>query len=330
MAEYGIMLNKKRVNLGEEIPLATPFIIQLEVTGRCNLKCSFCPVNDKAVQKFMHRDDMTEETFDEFLRQCKEFGQPIKVLRFIGNGEPLLNKNIVSFVHKAKMSECFNRIEITSNGTLLNKKLSKELIEAGLDTLKISLEAIDETSFYDIAGVHINLVQLYQELEFFYSIRSNCKLYIKTTDIALKTEERRKQFISEYEKICDYIFIETITDIWPEYTTSTEKKQRYEQHKIPRAPVCIQPFDLMNITADGTVEPCCADWKRELSLGNISENTLFSIWNGKKLKSLRLKLLNKEMGVPCKKCGFPSVSQNDYIDNSIDQILERLGNNNNA
>ncbi len=324
MAEYGTMINTNRVNLEKEIPIMAPFIIQLEVTGRCNLKCNFGPVNDRSVQNFMHRDDMTVELFDRFLQQCREFGQPIKVLRFIGNGEPFLNRNITTFVRKAKESECFNKIEITSNGTLLNEQLSRELVEAGLDTLKISLEAVDDATFYDIAGVHVDISKLRNELEFFYKNRSECKLYIKTTDVALNTEEQHQKFISEYESICDYFFVEKITDIWPEYSSNIGKKQRYNRTDVPSDPICIQPFDLLSITADGTVSPCCADWKRELVLGNIAEKSLLDMWEGEELKKLRIQLLKKERDLPCKVCGFPSVSQNDFIDDEAEHILERL------
>lgn len=83
----------------------------------------------------------------------------------------MLNKNIAEFVEQAKKSEAFEKIEITSNGTLLNSHLSDKLIDSGLDTLKISLEAIDEEKFYEIAKVRVDIDELYNNIKYFYDNR---------------------------------------------------------------------------------------------------------------------------------------------------------------
>lgn len=149
-------------------------------------------------------------------------------------------------------------------------------------------------------------------------------MYIKTTNIALD-EDKRDDFINHWGKICDYIFVENVSDIWPEYTVSSSVN-RYGDIEVPKIknPICIQPFELLAVTADGEVMPCCADWKRKLSLGNINDISLVDIWNGEGLRNIQCYLLNKICITPCNDCGFSIVSQRDYIDSKSDEILQRL------
>lgn len=73
MSVYSEMVNKNRVDLASVITLPAPFIIQLETSGFCNLKCSFCPVNDENAQKYLNKAMMTTEIFEKFILQCKAF-----------------------------------------------------------------------------------------------------------------------------------------------------------------------------------------------------------------------------------------------------------------
>ncbi|MDR0986638.1 MAG: SPASM domain-containing protein [Ruminococcus sp.] len=323
MAVVSDMYNKNRVDLSEAIPLKTPFIIQLEPSGFCNLKCVFCTVNDPIAEPFLKKDTMTFETFKKFTDDCKLFPEKIKILRIIGNGEPLMNKQIVDFVSYAKQSGTFEKIEITTNATLLSEKLSLDLVNAGLDILKISLEAIDDETFKEVTKVAVETEKLKERIKFFYQNRGNSIVYIKCTDIALKTEEKRQQFLDEYGEISDYIYIENVANIWYDFGEKSEDiKNRYGREG--GGDVCVQPFKLLAVCADGTVLPCCADWKRLIPLGNISDKPLTEIWNGENLRNLRLNLLEENAGYPCSECSFQKVSQNDNITEKRAIIAERL------
>jgi len=328
MALVSDMLNTNRINLADAIPLPAPLVIQAEPSGFCNLKCVFCPVNDVNVQKYLKKDTMTLLTFKKMVDQCADFPQAVKILRLIGAGEPLLNKNLPEMIVYAKQSKAFEKIEITTNGTLLNPDVSTSLIESGLDILKVSLEATDDERFNEISGVRLRVDEIKENIKFFYRNRKDCLVYIKTSDAAVRNEAEKQFFFKEYDDICDYIFVENVVQIWPEYDVKTAQadKTRYGRSEKIEKPVCVQPFKLLSITADGEVFPCCADWKRQLSLGNINDISLMEMWNGNKLLRLRLSLLKNNAVTPCSVCDFQRVSQNDNIDSEKEKIIVRLGN----
>lgn len=325
MAKIGNLFNPSRINLGEAIPLNTPLVIQLETCGFCNLKCKFCPGG--TADSGIIRDMMSVETFKLFLTQCREFPEKIKILRIIGIGEPLLNGNVAEFVSEAKRSGIFEKIEITTNGTLLTRELSDKLIDAGLDTLLVSLEATDENKFEEIAGVHISINELYGNIAYFFKrSRNKCILYVKSTDLAFNMESEREEFYEKWGEICDEIQIEHVYENWPEFQAGTDGNSvRFDlkQYKKTKK-VCVQPFKLLCLAANGDVMPCSVDWKRTLLLGNIYQTRLAQIWNSEQLRKLRISLLRQEKCEYCRVCSVSKSNQPDDIDEYVQRILARL------
>ena len=83
----------------------------------------------------MRREDGYKKIIDDI---CK-FEKPIKVLRLYKDGEPLLNPHFADMIRYAKEKKCAERIDTTTNASLLNPKISLEIIEAGLDRINISI-----------------------------------------------------------------------------------------------------------------------------------------------------------------------------------------------
>jgi radical SAM protein with 4Fe4S-binding SPASM domain len=321
------MVNTNRINLSDAIPLPTPFTIHVEPSGFCNLRCVFCPVNDEHVQRYLKKDTMKLQTFIHVTDQCAQFPQAIKVLRFVGFGEPLLNKNLPEMIAYAKQSGVFNKIEIITNGTLLKPELSDKLIKAGLDILRISLEAIDDKRFYEISGISLNVEKIKENITYFYDNRKDCVVYIKTIDAAIRNEAEKQTFFTEYGTICDYIFIENITSTWPEYDVKIGQieKDIYGCEISNEKAVCCQPFKALFVTADGEVLPCGSDWKRQLSLGNLHETPLLKIWKGNKLLQLQLSLLKGKYNSLCSSCDkHTRCDAADNIDCAKGEIINRL------
>ncbi len=90
----------KRIKLAEVLPLSTPLVVQIFPIYACNFKCNYCIfqldknergfISDKAVMNF--------NLYKKVIKELSLFPNKIKVLRFVGIGEPLLHKNIVDMI----------------------------------------------------------------------------------------------------------------------------------------------------------------------------------------------------------------------------------------
>ena len=85
----------------------------------------------------------------------------------------------------------------------------------------------------------------------------------------------------------------------------TLKNEEFELKalKEPLKQPCYYPFYKILIDHDGDVLMCSNDWKKEKTMGNLSNDSLLTIWSNDKFIDLRKKLLNSDRNhKPCNVC----------------------------
>jgi len=117
--------------------------VYIEPTSRCNLSCRTCIRN--AWQK--PQGNMSSSTFDRLIKSLRELLFPPDVF-FGGFGEPLLIPRIAEMV--ARVKAVAGKVEIITNGMLLTDQLSRELIDAGLDMLWVSVDGATAEHYSDV------------------------------------------------------------------------------------------------------------------------------------------------------------------------------------
>ncbi|MBI3151749.1 MAG: SPASM domain-containing protein [Chloroflexi bacterium] len=126
--------------------------VYIEPTVACNLDCITCFRNswDQPIGR------MTEETFESILNGLKKM-DPIPSVYFGGIGEPLFHVKTVEWIRRVK--ELGVKVELITNGTILTEKKSRELIDAGLDVLWVSLDGATPEGFADVRlGAELPLI----------------------------------------------------------------------------------------------------------------------------------------------------------------------------
>lgn len=116
--------------------------LRLSVTDRCNLRCQYC-MPETGIEKMKHEDILTLEELDALVSEFVALG--IDKIRLTG-GEPLVRLGIVDLVKKIKSHPGIKDLSMTTNGLLLAKH-AKDLKEAGLDRVNISLDTLDPHKF---------------------------------------------------------------------------------------------------------------------------------------------------------------------------------------
>ena len=117
--------------------------LRISVTDLCNLRCRYCMPQGGIVDKKTHSDMLTLEEIFQAVKACASLG--IKKVRITG-GEPLIRKGISSLIRNISEIESISDIAMTTNGILL-KKYAKELKDAGLKRVNISLDTMNEEKY---------------------------------------------------------------------------------------------------------------------------------------------------------------------------------------
>jgi MoaA/NifB/PqqE/SkfB family radical SAM enzyme len=120
-----------------------PVCLYLEVTNRCNLLCTTCP---RTYVELEPPADMSWDLFRRIVDQVPEVSRAV----MHGVGEPMLVRNLPKMVRYLKDRGVY--VLFNTNGTVLNEKNGRALVDAGLDELRVSLDASNAKSYLKVRG----------------------------------------------------------------------------------------------------------------------------------------------------------------------------------
>jgi MoaA/NifB/PqqE/SkfB family radical SAM enzyme len=131
------------VDADREVPEHEPVCLYLETTNRCNLLCTTCP---RTYAELEPPADMSWELFTSIVDQIPNLGRAV----LHGVGEPMLVKHLPRMVRYLKDRGTY--VLFNTNGTVLNEKNGRALIEADLDELRVSFDASNAESYLAVRG----------------------------------------------------------------------------------------------------------------------------------------------------------------------------------
>ncbi len=323
-------IESNRVELGDFVPLKTPYVLMIDPSSACNQKCIFCPTGNPDVIKDTGRYQgiMHYDLYKRIIDGLNDFESPIKTLRLYNQGEPLLNPNFPDMISYARKSKKILRIDTTTNGILLNPELNKKIINAGIDQINISVNGVNSEQVLKFTRTKIDFEKYIKNIENLYKNKGNCKIHIKAIKQNLSSEDEVK-FYGLFGNLADSIFLENLSPVWPEFHFDNAKiiigSGQYGQTLLEKQ-VCPYIFYIIVVNSDGTVSTCNQDWKRRLIVGNTAIKSLKDIWFGDNLNRYRFIHLDGERKniETCANCDAISYCTLDNIDSSSSEIKYRL------
>jgi cyclic pyranopterin phosphate synthase len=321
-----------RSPLAQKLPLATPYTLNIFPSNACNFRCNYCVQSltpELLARKYaFKREIMSLEVFGKIVQQAGRFPGKLRLMSFLGQGEPMVNPSLSAMIRHAKESEVAGRVDIVTNASLLTREKSDELIDSGLDVLRVSVQGMDSEKFRSVAQVDLDFDEFMSNVSYFFEkSRDRCKVYVKIMDSCLG-KGQDKLFYEIFDKISDRMFIEQIKPVYDgvdygrfEILSTTDRRGVEHERRL----VCPQPFYSMSIWPNGDVIPCSAIHKVNC-LGNVNTSNLVEMWKSKSLRDFRIFQLRKlrsghpQCGVCCAPddCAHPE----DVLDNDATRLAE--------
>src|SRR5436305_2928815 len=126
-----------------EVARRPPVCLYLEVTNRCNLLCTTCP---RTFEDLEPPADMSWQLFANIVDQFPNIARVV----LHGIGEPMMVRALPRMIRYLKDRGTY--VLFNTNGTLLSAKKARELIDSGLDELRVSLDAAEPKAFELVGG----------------------------------------------------------------------------------------------------------------------------------------------------------------------------------
>jgi radical SAM protein with 4Fe4S-binding SPASM domain len=278
----------------------------IEITNLCNLSCEFCPRTQRAFEF------MKIETFAKILEQIKNHTEYIF---FHVKGEPLLHPHIDEFLDLSY--EKGFKVNITTNGTLINDVRSKILMKSALRQVNFSLHSFDgnekSTNKYEYIN---NIISFVQEANKNTNMLISLRLWNLDRDNKTNIQRKRngeilsiieKEFNLTYKiqekiepgrgiKLLDRVYLNQDHEFkWPDLNEKEDNGSGF----------CYGLRNQVAILVDGTVVPCCLDGDGVINLGNINENDFSEILESERANNLFEGFSRREVVEElCRKCGY--------------------------
>lgn len=285
--------------------LPAPKSVKIEITASCNYRCSFCV---KSLRP--DKGEMDRQFYSRIIREMRQAG--VEELGVFYIGESFTCTWLPEAIKEAK-DVGFPYVFLTTNGAQATPQKVAACFEAGLDSLKFSLNFVDPGQLRSIARVsEKNFEKAIENLKAAKTIRDaggfKCGLY--ASSIAFDGEQGDKM-LSLVNQIKPYVD----EHYWlPLYGMGGASKAAGWEPKpgnpgrlaaMRESLPCWSVFTEGHITKDGKLSACCFGHGSEDSLvmADLNEVSFEVGWNSVPYQKLREAHLNKDVrGTPCETC----------------------------
>lgn len=279
--------------------------IYIETTNVCNLNCNFCP-KTKREFKFMEKEE-----FKYIISQVKEFTDYIY---FHIMGEPLLNKNLEYFLQESDKNNL--KVNITTNGTLLNKVSDILINSKSLRQVNISLHSFEANEMTLELEEYIDTITNFiKEARASSDIICTMRLWNIDNEELKGANGLNNDILRLLEKNLNLDF--SLAEKLQENKRLTIKEKvnlnMAEKFKWPDIELLASSDEIfchglrnqIGILVDGTVVPCCLDSEGNINLGNIFEKSFKDIIEGERAINI-YEGFSRRKAVEdlCKSCGY--------------------------
>ncbi len=294
-----------------------PDVIRIESSGRCNFRCIHCPTGTVPNK----RPVLTREKYHLILDQFAANHFIPRVVVLYHGGESLLNVDLEYFIVTLKRLGVKKTV-ITTNGSMLTEARSTNIIEAGLDCLKVSFDGSSPEE-NDLIRQNGKFTRDVENVKTLLRIRkrlgrknpdviiSNIRICDKTILDRLNERgnfvfPRPPEYLTKYflDELPSVEFQSYPAMVWPGYTELRDFQVVTYPSEKPR--YCGSLFETTTILSNGDVVPCCYDLQGEEVFGNVFKTDVFSIWRGEMYESFRENFRNCKYSAICDKCNVVS------------------------
>jgi wyosine [tRNA(Phe)-imidazoG37] synthetase (radical SAM superfamily) len=290
--DQGSHVGRRLVNLAEtsQRTLTPPFPrqIQLETTNICNHSCSFCAY--PAMQR--EHGTMDKALFRRVVAEAYQLGA--REIGLFAGAEPLAYKGLEEMVAYCA-SLGYEYQYISTNGALGSPERFRKLMDAGLGSIKFSINAGTRESYRRVHGrddfdkvlANLRFVSEYRRglgRPFFLGVS-----FVAMDETAAEFEALKAQLGDAVDEVIYY----------------EANNQSGQMEGLPLVPFseCALPFNKLHVSLEGYVKACCNDYDNLLAIEDVKAAGLMAAWHSPRFQQLRQRHLDDDLqGTLCGKC----------------------------
>lgn len=278
-----------------------PLLVDLELSSVCNLRCPMCYTISPEFRKHVDAKIMD---FALFTRIIDEIGGKVPALRLSLRGESTVHPKFVECVRYAKQHG-MKEISTLTHGGRLTLDFFRQIQEAGIDWITISIDGVGET--YERIRKPIKFAEILDKIKAIKEYKDERGLHrpvIKVQGIWPAIAEDPQHYYDTFSPYVDLVAFNPLID-YLGHDTEIEYLENF---------TCPQQYQRLVIGADGLVMKCSNDEENREVIGDANRQTVHELWHGEAMQKVR-EMHKQPRGfmksAVCRRCYLPRKTEDE-------------------
>jgi len=281
-----------------KIDVAMPKNMMVELSNACNHACIFC-TNPHMTRKAARIDT---NLLHRVMQQARDEG--VEEIGFYTTGDPFIHKDLDKFTRRAKELD-FRYIYISTNGALATPKRAKAVIDAGMDSIKFSINAGSRDTYKLIHGED-DWDKVIGNLKFISEYRKSLNRPLALFVTCVVTNPMRHEVETFRSFIAPYVDEVNFFECGIQYGQMTAAQALLSGGSMPPPAdngICPLPFNRLHVTCEGYLTLCCVDYQNYLTVADLRQQSVREAWDSAEARDARRRHIERDLaGTLCGNC----------------------------
>ncbi|WP_420547765.1 radical SAM/SPASM domain-containing protein [Curvivirga sp.] len=269
-----------------------PKSINIELNNVCNHSCEFC------AYRLMEREigNIQKEKLEGWLTDAYRLGS--REIGLHSGAEPLASPLLEHFIKFSK-DVGYEYVYISTNGSLASPRRMQAILDAGIDSIKFSINAGDRETYKNIHGKD-HFDRVIENLIYTANNRVDGRPYLGVSFVENKNNTHS---IANLRKLVGHLVDEFV--VIPATNQSGQLSDSEVNMAEPVDAICGIPFNKVHISWEGFLRVCCNDYENLLAVVDLNKTTLEEAVYSEEMRKVRRDHLNKNLeGTLCYNCQY--------------------------
>jgi MoaA/NifB/PqqE/SkfB family radical SAM enzyme len=274
-----------------------PSQVVVDITEVCNLACIHCPHPEFKKSKHYSARFLDPALNRKMVDETRAVGRgKTQYIRYTSEGEPLIHpKGYKMIEYAARNSGVF--VTLTTNGTIMNEKRTKRLLESGVHMIDISIDALTPETYAKVrvnGDLNVTRANVLNLLNWTRSSKSQTKVVVSFVEQQINRHEAAGFESFWKEQGAHYVVIRRLHSAAGAAISIANllKKETIRAQRYP----CLYPWERITLNPRGELAFCPQDWVHGSSVADFRATTIAATWQGEFYRRLREAHLRNEFG----------------------------------
>jgi len=253
-----------------------PITVNIGLRDACNLRCPHCYRQHNPEQYTVNR--LTKAEAFNLIDQCAAMGTP--AILFGTASEHFTHPDAVEILAYACSKPELLDIFLATNALMLDEAKIEALLAMRLTRITVSIDAVTPETYAKVRGGDYD--RLLRNLNHLLNRRAELGKKLPVLRVTFVSYNLNSHEQDEFSRLwlnrADITDIQKIMDIRIINDLQDATVERLD---------CAYPWNMLYVRWDGEVFPCCCDFGKHITVGNIHQQSLEQIWNGPRMAELR-------------------------------------------